>query len=237
MLPDGGVLFEMWRKRHKANGWTHFIYDGIVSEVDWNRPDNKRICFFLKEAYLKENEKPSLKTWNLTDSLAHGLDKRLWKRIALWVYGINGTTETTIPSYAEAQALTREQRHTLLSQIAVVNVKKSEGKPGSDENNLLSVACEDKDLLLRELELIQPKIIVCGYTAGLLRFLFGAKTDGHTVDRNSGAISWEQLTRNGYFWLGDCLVLDCYHPANHFPAQLNYYTVCCLYQQALKERR
>ena len=44
--------------------------------------------------------------------------------------------------------------HELIKQIAVVNVKKSEGTVYSDNDNLWGFAKQDKDLLKRELELI-----------------------------------------------------------------------------------
>lgn len=69
--------------------------------------------------------------------------------------------------------------------------------------------------------------------SSLLRLLYGAKRIDNKVT-SDGFIDAEFMHKNGYAVLGRQIIIDHYHPANQYPSRLNYYTVCCLYQQAIK---
>ena len=146
----------------------------------------------------------------------------MWNFVAERTYGILNTTEIEIPAYRK---LTYEEKCDALKKIAVVNVKKSEGKSGSSWDELVEVVKRDKDFIRREIEIIKPNVLVCGNNASLLHTIYSDKLT-----------ELEQLKRKLYCRIENMLIIDFYHPANQFPKFMNYYTLCAIYQQALKER-
>ena len=220
-------LMAEWKAAHRQRGFKTFIYDGAVN---YERYENTspRICFFLKEAYSQENSSD----WNLTQRLSEGFMTRMWGNVAEWTYGIINTTITALP---QKQHLSAKQKAELLQKIAVVNIKKSDGKKQSNYEDLLACTVADQLFLQQELQILNPDVIVCGYNSSLLRFLYGAdlQEDG-TISGDSGQIPYHFMREKGFTVVGGQIILDFYHPANHFPSIMNYYTICSLYQQALK---
>lgn len=215
-------LFREWEADNLNHGNNHFIDDGIVNESVWAEQKVK-ICFFLKEAYLSDEDKKNGLKWNLVkDTLNNGIIKKMWHSVAEWTYGVLNTTETVIPVYHN---LTYEEKGDALRKIAVVNVKKSDGKPGSSWDNLVEVVNRDKCFIRKEIEIIKPDVLICGNNASLLRTIYDDKLTES-----------EQLEKGDFGWIDDMLIIDFYHPANLFPKFMNYYTLCAIYQQALKER-
>ena len=229
-------LFELWKTKtpqkitfngkaddtdpqidHRKNG---FIKDGIVDTNQWGIGDNKKILFVMKEAY-GEN-----KDWDLTEWLRNVHPTlRMWKRIAKWVYGLQNTDAKTICPYI--RDLSDEKRKWALEQIAVINLKKSDGDSRSNISEITSYARADSIELMKEFELIDPDIIVCGTTFHILiTEVFGMQP-----------LNSNELCDN-YFYRLDVagkkrLFLDYYHPANHWDDLLNYYGIVNTYQQAL----
>lgn len=226
LVQEIDLLMEEWATRHRDKGWANFISDGVVNAEAYEKSGLK-ICFFLKEAYTKEED------WSLTEWLNTGAITKMWGRVAEWTYGIRNVTITDIPTKPQ---LTREQKAELIKSIAVVNVKKSNGNIQSDYADLLQYAVEDCNYLKREMDMLKPDVIVCGNNSSLLRLLYGAEvTDKNKVSMD-GIIDAEYMRKNGYAFLGNQIIIDYYHPANQYPSMLNYYTVCSLYQQALKRK-
>lgn len=214
-------------EHHRKQGWSNFISDGAVNP-DLYEQSQLKIVFFLKEAYTKSQDGD----WCLTKWLNNGAMTRMWGTVAEWVYGIRNTTVTTIPPRPQ---LTHSEKTQLLKTIAIVNVKKSNGNASSNYEDLLYYAQTDCAYLKRELDILKPDVIVCGNNSSLLRVLYGASVQGNKVS-SDGRIDAEAMRKNGYALVGEQIVIDYYHPANQYPAMLNYYTVCSLYQQALKAK-
>ena len=223
MMYELEQLFKEWEKCNLNNGYSHFITDGIVNDCVWSQQKVK-ICFFLKEAYLSDNDKNNGLKWNIVkDTLNNGIIKRMWHSVSEWTYGILNTTETTMPVYRK---LTYEEKCDALRKIAVVNVKKSDGKSNSTWDNLVDVVNCNKGFIKQEIEIIAPNILICGNNASLLRLIYEDKLT-----------ELEELRRKHYCWIDNLLIIDFYHPANQFPKFMNYYTLCAIYQQALKEQK
>ena len=213
---------------HNEKGWTNFIKDGAVNPEIYERTQPK-IVFFLKEAYSKSD----IDVWSLTDWLNNGAMTRMWGAVAEWTYGIRNTTATTIP---QKPHLSYEEKTALIKSIAIVNVKKSNGTKNSNYSDLINYAKSDKVYLKKELDILSPDVIICGNNSSLLRLLYGAKIQDEKVT-SDGLIDAEFMRNNGFAFNNKQIILDYYHPANHYPAMLNYYTVCSLYQQAIKMKR
>lgn len=219
-------LMTEWSTAHKERGWKCFISDGVIDDTAYECA-SPRICLFLKEAYSRDNDSD----WNLTEWLAAGAMTRMWGTVAEWVYGITNTTPNYIPHKPQ---LNHAEKTEQLKTIAVVNVKKSNGAVQSDYWDLLHYAITDRTFLKRELEIISPTVIICGNNSSLLRLLYGAKLQTSGKVSAEGEIPYQFMSENGYAIVGNQIILDFYHPANQYPSILNYYTICSLYQQALK---
>ena len=200
--------------RAKYKDRTSYLFeDGVVDA------DNYRgVLFLLKEAYSKEQE---FGEWNLVSNLAEKGPWGLWNRVCEWVHGIEHTTADRIEPFRD---FSDEENRNALSHLAVVNVKKINGTSTSNNDDLQKYVEENKEILRREIESVQPKIIVCGNTFHYLKTIFSIKTN--------------RKCDNWYYWLsidglGDILVLDYYHPAVQYPVLLTYYGVANIYQQAL----
>ena len=187
------------------------------------------ICFFLKEAYTKGIDTD----WSLTEWLASGAMTRMWGIVAEWTYGIRNTTPEYIPHKPQ---LNRSEKAELLRTVSIVNVKKNNGNVNSDYVDLLHYTMADRTFLKRELDILSPTVIVCGNNSSLLRLLYGAELQEDGQVSAEGDIPYKFMRENGYAVVGNQIILDYYHPANQYPSILNYYTVCGLYQQALKSK-
>lgn len=204
-----------------------FISDGPIDEGIWSdRTSGKHIMFLLKEAYGDSTG------WSLNEWLNEtGPSTNIWYRVVEWTYGISNTTATEIAKYSPSEIsfeVPKSCPNEWLGQIAVMNIKKSGGKSSSDYDEILAYAKADEAELIREIEIIDPDIIVCGGTIEALDYLAGDTIKKERCD------NWFYYTNA--FGGRERLVLDYYHPANRYPALLNYYGITNIYQQALLEK-
>lgn len=222
---------EYMNKQHektklKIDHSDRFIEDGIISEAAWGKDGNKKILYILKEAYTDEDE-----GYSLTDWLKKHPKKRMWDRIARWTYGIQYTTANDVATYVpELNKKEDGLRERCFEQIAVLNIKKSSGESRSNIEEINTYAEADRAELIRELQLVDPDIVVCGSTFWILyETIFGHK-EGLGANAND----------NWFYYLNldgkERLYIDYYHPANQYPDLVNYYAVMGIYQQALKAR-
>lgn len=235
-------LFELWKSKPvietsyiedgkevkvTINHKDVFISDGAICPEVWNdRSKGKHILFVLKEAYGEDND------WSLNDWLRKtGPSSNIWYRVTEWVYGITNTTIDEVARYSPDRISfehSEDKPNEWLSQIAVLNIKKSSGESNSQYGEISAYADYDKEEILREIELLDPDIIVCGATASDINRIAGGKIKSTPCD-------------NWYYWSDaidgkERLYIDYYHPANRYPTLLNYYGVVNIYQQALKEK-
>ena len=132
-------LFDYWETEHKKRGYKRFIRDGIVDETWWKESQSvPKICYFLKEARTEEEH------YVLTDDLRNREPWRLWQRVAVWTQAIQ-LAFTGERAYNEEKI--KLKSHEAIKQIAVVNVKKSEGLPNSTEDDLMKYVDHDKELI------------------------------------------------------------------------------------------
>ena len=212
-------LFAEWKERTKAE--TPFITDGVMNPELWFS-QKVRPLFLLKEAYGGEND------WDLVaDHVMSNEDiRKIWKRVSLWAKGIFGTDRFHMERYMPNDEEFNEFGNKYLSKIAAVNIKKYDGKEESDCNDILSYAEKDADFLKRQIELCDPTIIVCGYTAASLDKIFGIEVRKETNEK-----LYYHMKINNH----DVLVIDYWHPANQFPEIMNYYGLLGIYQNALND--
>ncbi len=214
-------LFSDWKSRpHHYN--QVFNYDGIIDPKTWfhlKEQNKPRILFVLKEAYHTSDFQGT--EYDLADDLrTNGPWGSVWLRVAEWAYGLMFTTTEKLQRYKE---LSSDEANNCLRQIAILNLKKSNGKSSSQMDDIGNYAKHDADLIQREIELISPNVIVCGYTFEALNSVLNSPFN----KSKAYCDNWYYRDTRGRIFL------DYYHPANHYPALMNYYGLTAIYQQAL----
>ncbi len=199
-------LFKEWKEKeiHKKS---IFIEDGIIEKDRWFNPKNqdKKILFFLKEAYGGEEN------WDLCSEIREewkGPKYKIWWTVSYWAYAIQELFKGKRPvHFSEIES---QKCSDYLLSSAIVNVKKSSGKSSSTVDNLAKYAMEDKTLLLKQIDLINPDIILCGYTKEYLPL------EADKVENTD----FIYKTKSGI------LIIDFWHPANQYPDNLCFYGLC-----------
>lgn len=201
-----------------------FVEDGVVCPEKWFF-QKVRPLFLLKEAYNGNDD------WNLiTDTITNENKKirKIWKRISEWTKGILNTTSDQIAPYTSNAHDIEKYNNEYLRSIAVINVKKSNGKGESDFDEINAYARFDKQRLIKQLELCNPTVIICGYTASSIDEIFDIKMRS---DHNDNLYYY--ITLNGK----SVLVIDYWHPSNQYPDIMNYYGLMNAYHLALRDAK
>lgn len=155
----------------------------------------------------------------------------MWQRIAYYADSIfcslDGPKEYSLSNSKKYPKYNNE----ILKKIAIINIKKSNGKGKSDYKDIKRYAETDKRFLQREIELCDPTIIICGcYTASFLNAIMGKEI----IDENNKNDNlFYHFDLNGH----DVIVLDFWHPSNQFPDIVNYYTLKSIYELAKEDQR
>ena len=150
-----------------------------------------------------------------------GVLAEIWRLQRLWTQAIYNAFNDNICEYDDEVLRSKEKE--IIDRIAVVNVKKSNGGSESEYEDLKKYALEDRLEIKRELEIIQPDIIVCGNNLSLLKLVLGEELQNDDTWDNMLAL-WK-----------DTLVLDYYHPAVHYPNRVNYYALMAICDVARKK--
>lgn len=218
-------LFDKWAEKHEKKlsmeepyemmhepPYGKFVRDGIVNPDKWAIQEPK-ICFIMPEAggYADVEAYP-----NGHDLAAQWKEKGcftpLMFKFAIWVQAVYDAIFDPIP-YVKKPI--HDQRHDLIRAIAIVNVKKSDGQLAPDYRLTKRFAHEDATELRKEIELINPDVILCCST---FRYLVGKRPpeEEGKVRRKRDFVFYKDELKEGskdaYRW-DDKLVMDFYHPA------------------------
>ena len=231
-------LFDKWAEKHEKKisnaepysvpheaPFGKLVRDGIVNPDKWSIQEPK-ICFIMPEAggYTDNEKFPQghdlAAQWN-----EKGCFTKLMFKFAVWVQAVYDSIFDPVP-YVKKPIL--DQRHDLIRAIAVVNVKKSDGQLKPDYAVAKNFALEDATELRKEIELINPDVILCCNT---FRMLTGKKPEEESKRKRERVFYHEELTKGSkgaYRW-GDKLIMEFWHPAQfYYPMMMNnvqYYTV------------
>ena len=164
-------LFKTWCQKslsYSDDKEKHFYKDGIVDENIWfSENNNFRPLFILKDVngngaadcatvtnFVKDNDddiqKGVEKTWRRLVTLAEGLYKVYAKDQHVQKYELIGVDQDGKTRYKNA-----------LNRIAIMNLKKQEGKESISDKTLRCYICRYKDEILKQIELINPSVIIC----------------------------------------------------------------------------
>ena len=213
-------LFRKWKAAVNTEG-TPFITDGVMDPEKWFA-QAERPLFLLKEAYGGDDD------WDLaaeyiSDSLTGKPLPPIWRRISRWAYGMLTKEYKLSGKYHPDAAEFHVRGNPYLRGIAAINIKKYFGKNTSDYKEIEEYAVKDAEYLREQIKLCDPTVIVCGYTATALDWLF----DFGRVERRNPEWYYH-FELNGH----EVLVIDYYHPSNHYPELMNYFTLMMIYDHA-----
>ena len=206
-----------------------FVEDGIVCPELWFA-QQVRPLFLLKEAYGGTSD------WSLLKHLMENSQVigPTWRKVIQWTYGILGTDVGSIPIFDANEIDQIKYGNGLLKHIAVMNVKKTSGKPNSEMKIIKNAAEKDKYELRKQIALCDPTVIICGYTMEALNIIMENEDGVKIKDESNRNQNWYyKFELNGK----EIIVLDYYHPSNQFPDLLNYYALMHIYQLALQDNQ
>lgn len=172
------ILMDAWEKDTRK--WLNdemnisvvatFFKDGIIDPETWFN-NEFRPLFILKEVHDKSPKGGCINFVAMDD----GEDYDIWQRKGMWrafgtlAKGIISSIESNgkIIPYEELYEKPIEEYRDTLKRIAVINVKKLSGGSRVDSNtsietkNFVCHARKFKDNLKKQIELINPTVIIC----------------------------------------------------------------------------
>jgi len=183
-------LFKEWRN-NVPEYKKQFISDGIINEALYDNAECK-ILFIEKEANDNSGE-----DWDFRVEWQNKPKDRFTYRIAEWSYGLfNGFPEYD-SIWNKGSAI-----NDVIKQIAFMNVKKSGGPSRSDLDDMVTHANINRQFIEREIQIINPDIIIMGMSWKKLRNAVLPGLDWKMSGYDIEISKWQQIK-----------VLDFYHPS------------------------
>lgn len=151
-------LFSRWRAS-SPDFQDHFVEDGIIDPARWAQAGT-RVLFVLRETngyrgniaaliHKACTTHPSSKLW----------DRPTFHNVGRWAHGLLHAGDANFPTFEDAH----KSRKTALLACAFINLKKTTG--GARATNAVEHAAARDAIFLREqIELVDPRIVVCGGT-------------------------------------------------------------------------
>jgi len=181
-------LFQEWEKAYRENGIeAKFVKDGIVNEEYY-----KNIVWILKETNDYEGALNEL----VNDRVINNKKSMMWRGVTWHNIG-RGTAKLLNPDLdiKEADKIWKKS----LLHIAVMNIKKTTGKASSDWDEIFEFAKNYSEFIIKELELLNPKIVVLGGTKDALKNILSLQ------HQNKNIYSSEKFPNT--------IFIEAYHPA------------------------
>lgn len=190
-INDHNQLLQEWKKQRPH--YSLFINDGILSMKDFEI-QNPKILFLLKESNadfinispINENSK---------GYGPQGNSNTFWRYMRGYEYVLQCFWRNINFNWEEAIRV----KELPNINTAYVNIKKQcENKSKSNNNEIIKYAKEDKDFLVKQINIIDPDIIYCAGTFNSYRYL------------TSDIIE----IKKGVYKTGNRIIVDFYHLAH-----------------------
>ncbi|MFH0942236.1 MAG: hypothetical protein V1823_04360 [Chloroflexota bacterium] len=200
----------------------NFVSCGVVNDEAYDSSSPKLVCV-LREP----NDKKQSHNWLIPELLRQRIDKGklgMWRKVGVWSYAIhNGFPEYTAINNRHISAKG-------LKYIGMTNLKKSGGGGTANYQAVREYATKTIELWKSELEIMNPDVILCCGTFGIVTDLLGLKTFRMDTQRmKRGYLYYAVWKRDA----GNSLLLRFYHPASRFEKGVLY----GLLKEALVELR
>ena len=174
-------LLDQWESERN---YKPFVRDGILIKDDWDKATPK-ILFLMKESHKNSN------WWDIADkpisTIKNGKTKKIWQNILRWKYLIkHHITLDILPTFPEMSDIPEiADNDGDLTEIAYVNVSKELGESSSKAKHIQNKAIEDQVFLTKQIDLINPDIVVCANTFWAYHPIYNGN---ETIDRVSELI-------------------------------------------------
>ncbi|MCK9573475.1 MAG: hypothetical protein M0R20_03625 [Candidatus Omnitrophica bacterium] len=159
---DMDIIWDEWNKHYKSIGINtdRICKDGIINPEKFCKTKPK-ILFVMKDVNDIDNgPKGDLPGW-----LKEGPKYQLWFTIARWSAGIFNK----FPPYKQIDL---KMMKDSLEQVAAINLKKTCGGARVDSEIISAYTHQDRDLLLKQINSINPNLIIaCGVMEPLIWLL------------------------------------------------------------------
>lgn len=200
-------LFKGWKSTYELSEAARFSEDGILNEEMWDGAKLK-VLFVLKER-AKE-----------TDDFRKVAYDKPWWEIGYMNYFLQNTTKTYIPDFRDIKQNESEiYRYERMS--AILNLKKVMGGSTSIYGQIYDYAERDKDNIKREINIIEPDVMVFGGTFEIFKLVF----------KLGNAELADRVYKNPMF--GNAIMIDHVHPSQRTRKDMIYYTLSVYYQKIL----
>lgn len=158
------ALYTKWESERPD--YNKFCRDGILDESEWDK-SNLKILFLLKETF---------EDYTIIEGPCGpgGNSHTFWRRMRMWTYIITEIYNDRIPTFEKAYSIKEEPN----KDIAYVNIKKNAQKKknnkesNSVDNDIRSYAIRDKEFLQRQIEIINPNVVLCCSTFKFCDIIF-----------------------------------------------------------------
>ena len=187
------------------------IIDGKINDTEYNNSSCK-ILWILKEANISAEDKE--KEIDVCEGFRNDWHKKnalsvpTFRKMIYATYGIlNPTVEWENIPYANQEA------YEVVQQIAYININKLPADSSSNDWEIKKAYDEGKDKLLKQIESLQPNIIIFGNTLKYFETEDLAKS-GWGI-KNTEKKYAEIETKNTAFYIisDDKLFINAYHPS------------------------
>ena len=164
-----------------ANDKDLIIYDGIISAGD-KTPD---ILYLLKEPNDSRNSKKGTESWmhdeasfvdQIRSEIESGKALSSWGNLCFWTKAYEDIKNQTPHSFQHPEV---QNCGDILNTVAFVNIKKVAGAEETKDSEFNKTVNnpECQQLIRDEVELIQPKIVICCGTYDYAKKIFGMKSE------------------------------------------------------------
>ncbi len=150
-------LYENWLKKRN---YKEFTKDGILNYEVWEKTSPK-IMFLLKES-----ASDFINIADKNHDIRKGAGHHFWWNICYWKYIINQLHKgNTNLKFFQTTKLPEAKNDYIINDIAYVNIKKKhQNKTKSENADIIQYAKADKELLIKQIDLISPDIVFCDKT-------------------------------------------------------------------------
>lgn len=158
------ILYKDWQQKHPG----HFVAGGVVDEDMYEGSDAK-ILFLFKEV----NDTAQQENWSLVQLMHDQINSlkfyRIWAIVGIWIFGM----QQGFPPYKKLIPSHPASITDGLLSIATTNLKKTGGAGQSNPEEIKEHARLNKVLWMKEIEIMNPDIVICGGTFSIIQEILG----------------------------------------------------------------
>ena len=199
------------------NASTDFFFkDGVICPDVWFNQEIRPL-FLLKEAYKEESTTDfDMRRWmnGTYKTPFNQVNFIVFKKILQWTSTVfyNKEPSETISDLRKQYKWDND----LFKKIAFINIKKYDGKNFSDEKDLFAHVKAHKVQLQKQIELVDPTIVVCCGTIRFFFAIFEKLVEIKKMENKNNRIYELELHGHSIY------LIDFFHPASYRETEIFY---------------